>query len=82
MYTIRDLQIRFGVSVHTVLGWVNSGELKALNVGVTLGKKKPRWRVTADALAAFEAARAPTPATPRVAARKKKQPGDVIAFYS
>jgi transposase len=80
MYTIRDLQIRFGVSTHTVLGWVNSGELKALNVGVTLGKKKPRWRITADALAAFEAARAPTPAPARVAGRKK-QPA-VVEFYS
>jgi transposase len=80
MYTIRDLQIRFGVSVHTVLGWVNSGELKAINVGVTLGKKKPRWRISADALAAFEAARAPTPATPRGAGRRK-QPAGVVEFY-
>jgi hypothetical protein len=45
MYTIADLVNRYGVTEHTVLGWIRSGELKALNVGRTPGAKKPRWRL-------------------------------------
>src|SRR5687768_11565615 len=52
--TVREVQERYGVTEHTVLGWIRSGELKAINVGVTPGKKKPRWRITQEALDAFE----------------------------
>jgi excisionase family DNA binding protein len=46
MYTIQDLQRRYGVTVHTVLGWIRSGELRAVNVGRRRGARKPRWRIT------------------------------------
>jgi excisionase family DNA binding protein len=79
-YTIRDICDRFGVSEHTVLAWIRSGELKAINVGVLPGKKKPRWRVTAEALAAFESLRSVSPPPPK-SRRKKKPSSDVIEFY-
>jgi excisionase family DNA binding protein len=60
-YTVRDICNRFGVHEHTVLAWIHSGELKAVNVGREPGKKKPRWRITQKSLDAFEAARTPTP---------------------
>jgi excisionase family DNA binding protein len=78
-YTIRDICNRFGVHEHTVLAWVHSGELKAVNVGVALGKKKPRWRITEAALAAFEELRANRPAPPRTYRRRQHQP-EVIEF--
>jgi hypothetical protein len=78
-YDVRDLCNRFAVNEHTVLRWIHSGELRAINVGVAPGKKKPRWRVTAEALAAFEALRTPSPPPPR-SKRRRRSPG-VVEFY-
>jgi excisionase family DNA binding protein len=78
-YSVRDLCERYAVSEHTVLTWINRGELRAVNVGRRPGAKKPRWRITQEALAAFEALRTPTPLRPRV--RRKKRPADVVEFY-
>jgi hypothetical protein len=80
MLTVRDIQRRYAVTVHTVLGWIRSGELRAVNVGRRPGAKKPRWRITVEALAAFEQARTPTPPQPR-AGRRKRAGAGVIEFY-
>ena len=69
-HTVRDLCERYGVTEHTVLGWIRSGELAAVNVGRKLGAKKPRWRVTEDALAVFELSR--TTQSPQPRTRKRK----------
>lgn len=79
-YTIRDICNRFGVHEQTVLAWVHSGELKAVNVGRAPGKKKPRWRITQEALDAFEASRAATP-QPQPTRRRRKQQDDVVRTY-
>ncbi|MCX7419644.1 MAG: helix-turn-helix domain-containing protein [Planctomycetia bacterium] len=78
-YSVRDLTERYAVNEHTILVWIRSGELKAINVGRSPDKKKPRWRITESALAAFELARTPTPTPPRT--RRKKQSTNVIEFY-
>jgi excisionase family DNA binding protein len=77
--SVRDLCERYGVSEHTVLGWIRSGELRAVNVGRRPGARKPRWRITQETLEQFELARTPTPPPPR--ARRRKRPPDVIEFY-
>ena len=77
--TVADLSERYGVGEHTVLSWIRSGELRAINCGRRAGSKKPRWRITAEALAAFELLRTPSPPPPRT--RRRKQSADVIAFY-
>ena len=79
MFTVQDIQKRYGVTVHTVLGWLASGELKAINVGRSPDKKKPRWRITESALAAFELSRTPTPTPSQT--RRKKQSDTVTKFY-
>ena len=79
MYRVRDLQQRYGVTEHTVLSWIRGGELVAVNVGRAPGARKPRWRITPESLAAFEAARTAAAPAPR-AQRRKRQP-DVVAFY-
>jgi excisionase family DNA binding protein len=79
MYTVQDLQRRYGVTVHTVLGWIRSGELRAVNVGRKPGARKPRWRITQQALDQFEEVRTPAPPVPRK--RRRKRPVDVIEFY-
>ena len=77
--SVRDLCERYGVTETTALTWIRTGELRAINVGRRSGAKKPRWRVTEEALAAFEALRTPTPPVPR--GRRRKPPDDVIEFY-
>jgi excisionase family DNA binding protein len=77
--SVPDVCERYRVSEHTVLGWIRSGELRAINVGRRPGAKKPRWRITQNALDAFEALRTPTPPLPRL--RRHKRPADVIRFY-
>jgi excisionase family DNA binding protein len=85
MFTVADLERRYGVSQSTVLGWIAAGELKAVNVGRRPGAKKPRWRISQAALDAFEAVRtpaggaAPQPVAKR--ARRGKGP-EVIQFYT
>jgi hypothetical protein len=79
-FSVRAISGRHQVSQRTVLGWIHAGELRAINVGRRPGAKKPRWRVTAEALAAFEAARTPTPPPPRT--RRRRQRPEVIEFYS
>jgi excisionase family DNA binding protein len=78
-YTVKQICERFGVRPHTVLAWIGAGELAAMNVGRKLAGKKPRWRVTAEALAAFEAARTAAPPAPR--ATRRRPVSDVIQFY-
>jgi len=77
-FTVRDLRERYGVSEPTILGWIHSGELRAVNVGGSARTKKPRWRITQAALDAFEQSRTTTPIPPRE--RRQKPAGDVIQF--
>ena len=79
MYTVQDLQARYGVTVHTVLGWIRSGELRAVNVGRRSGAKKPRWRIPQAALDAFERLRTPGPPPPRK--HRHQRSAEVIEFY-
>lgn len=81
-FKVRDVMSRCAVTQNTVLGWIRSGELAAINVARKPGTK-PAWRIPAAALEAFEAARAATPpssAAPR--SRHRRQPAGVIQFYS
>jgi excisionase family DNA binding protein len=77
-FTVNAVAERYAVTEHTVLAWIGRGELRAVNVGRRPGGKRPRWRVTPEALAAFEAARTPAPALPRP---RRRKPADVIEFY-
>jgi len=75
--TIKEIAERLAVTQHTVLAWIRSGELKAMDVSRTRGGK-PQWRVTPEALEAFELARTATPTPPR--RRRRKKP-DVVEFF-
>lgn len=81
MFTIKDVAKRYGVSETTVLGWILQKDLKAINVGRSLAKKKPRWRITQAAIDAFEAARSTAPKVERMPRRRKYMADmDVIEF--
>jgi excisionase family DNA binding protein len=79
MLTVQDVQKRYGVTSKTVLGWIHSGELSAINVGRRPGSKKPRWRISEDALSAFEQRRTSSAPPPKMRSRPKEP--EVIQFY-
>jgi excisionase family DNA binding protein len=68
----------WGVSPDKVLGWIRSGELRAVN-GATSAKGRPRWLIDRADLAAFEAARSARPTPP--APRRRKATAGVIEFF-
>lgn len=57
------------VAPETVVGWIRSGELRGVNVGS--GAKRPRFRVSAEALADFELRRTVRPPVKPVRRRKR-----------
>lgn len=59
------------VHVGKVLGWIQSGELRALNVG---NGNRPRWRIMPDDLQAFLDRRAAQPAAKTTRRRRKPDP--------
>lgn len=71
-HTIRNICDHFEVHENTVLGWIASGELRAINVGREPGKKKPRWRISEEALQEFELLRSTEPKRTTKPARRKK----------
>jgi hypothetical protein len=78
-YSIAEVAAKYAVTVATVLAWVKGGELVGINVSRSAKSRKPRYRITAAALAAFEAARTPTPPAPTT--RRKRGGGYVPTFY-
>ena len=78
-FSIKQFAERYSVGQHTVLAWIRSGELHAVNVARNPGGK-PHWRITSEALQAFELLRSAqqVESSPR---RRKKHPADVVSFY-
>lgn len=70
--TVEQVAERYAVGKATVWGWIHSGELLALNVGRKPGAKKPRWRITAEAIERFELIRSSRPPAPPVRRRRKQ----------
>jgi predicted site-specific integrase-resolvase len=68
-----------GVTQNTVLAWIRSGELQAINVARKPGGR-PSWRISREAIERFEAARAATPTPVTTRTRRRKSP-EVIEFY-
>jgi predicted site-specific integrase-resolvase len=68
MSTPPQVAERLRVNVHRVLGWINAGQLRAVNVGD--GKLRPRWRVDEADLQSFLSRRSATPSPPPRRRRK------------
>jgi excisionase family DNA binding protein len=77
-FSVRNAAEELGVCQHTILQFIRSGELRAVNVARP-GAKKPRWRIPQAALDLFLLVRTATPPPPT--GRRRKRPPDVIEFY-
>jgi len=78
-FTVKDVCARYGVGEHTVLGWIRSGDLKAIHVGRKANAKKARWRLSLAALQEFETARGSMPPAQRAPPRRRP-PTNVTEF--
>jgi hypothetical protein len=76
-YSVRQLARRWSVNPDKIRGWLRRGELQGVNVAGTLAGR-PQWRITAEAVARFEACRSSTP-PPKPARRKKRTA--IVDFY-
>ena len=79
-YSVKELQERYGVGEHTILGWIKTGELRATNVARKTGTR-PKWRISPESLAEFELHRESGAPPVTKAKRKQKANPEVIAFY-
>jgi hypothetical protein len=70
LLTIHEVATRYGVDRDAVSRWIASRELEAINVNRSRTAKRPTWRISQEALIAFDQARSSkacekTPARPR-----------------
>ncbi len=70
---------RFAVNVDKVLGWIRSGELRALDISLNPGVGRPRYRVDLCDLATFETGRQVI-VTPKTTRRRRKNP-DIVEYF-
>jgi len=73
---------RLGVHADTVRAWINKGTLKAVNVALTPGVGRPRYRISCEELANFQARQAvtPLPKLPRARPRRSELPAGFVDF--
>lgn len=69
--TVAEVAERLGINTTKVGKFIAAGSLRAVDVSYTPGKGKPRWRISIEALAEFEASRSNAPAPPPKTRRKR-----------
>jgi hypothetical protein len=57
IFTPPQLAKRWGITADKVCRWILAGELEAMNLATSLDGGKPRYKITAEAVEAFEARR-------------------------
>lgn len=78
-YSPGQLATNLGITVDKVLNWIRTGQIDAIDVS-TDRQGRPRYRIDAEAIAKFKAARSPAP-PPKSKRRKKKSLEGVIEFF-
>jgi hypothetical protein len=80
-WTPSRLATRWGVSIDKPLAWIRAGQLHAINIA-SKQTGKPRWIVTPEALAVFEAARSSTATVAVRPIRRRRQTAGVIEYFT
>jgi len=78
-YKVHEFAAKENVGVHTVLAWIANGSLSATNVARDPKGRRPRWRISHEAVRAWELARQSQPPLPRRPRRRKQS--EVVEFY-
>lgn len=66
-----QLACQYGVSREKIIAWIESGELRAINLS-TRPSDQPRWAIDLDDLAEFERRRQAVPPTPKPQRQKRR----------
>lgn len=69
-YSVAEVAQRLAINETKVGKLIKSGEIVAIDVSYKPGAGRPRWRISPQALAAFEASRSSIPAPPPKPRRK------------
>ncbi len=77
--TPKEIAERFGCNLNKVLFWIKSGQLTAVDIALTQSKK-PRWRISVDALADFERVRSTRPPAPPPAPRRRRADASITEY--
>jgi transposase len=80
MLSVRDVMAKLAVGQRTVLHWLNSGQLRGSQLSRRPGARRPSWRVSEEALAAFLSARTGGPVE-QPARRRKRATGETAGTY-
>ena len=78
-YSPPQLARAWGIDSHKILTWIASGELVAANLAAKPGGR-PRYRISQEAIEAFEIRRSVQPAT-KITRRKRRHDDNIIEFY-
>ena len=79
MLTPPQVARRYGVKAERVIGWIRSGELRAINVA-SKASRRPRFRIDPADLTVFENGRLAATA-PKITRRRRRKNSDVIPFF-
>ena len=78
MLTPPQVARRYGVKAERVIGWIRSGELRAINLS-SKGSRRPRFRIDPEDLRVFELKRSVTPA--KKASRPRRKQAGVAEYF-
>ncbi len=80
--TVNEIAAQRGVKDSTVRAWITSGDLKAVNCSPKRDSQKPRYKISPEALAAFDRLRAavPEPEPTRQRPRRRVLPRPLKEF--
>lgn len=78
-FRVSEIAAARDVKTDTVLAWIASGQLTAVNVAMQ-ANGRPRWRIAATALEAFDRSRSSQP-TPKARPRRRRRQGAAIEFF-
>jgi excisionase family DNA binding protein len=78
--SVSQVAARLYVGDDKIRDWIKNGEMEALNVASRLGKR-PRWRISEEALVAFERKRSSTASVTAPPTRRQKAKDEGVEEY-
>jgi hypothetical protein len=81
-YLANEVAVILRVRIETVLAYIAKRQLRALNVASPQSRgRRPRWRITEEALDAFLASRSTAPAPQPIPRRRRKESAAGVTNY-
>lgn len=72
-FTPPQLARHIGISEDKIYPWIESGELRAVNMAAQSDGERPRWRISVEAVEEFLASRENKPPAPKPPKRRRRR---------